>query len=49
MGPETFATLRRELAAVARGAPSGPHTPDASHALHLQELLTEANNQLQVR
>jgi predicted dehydrogenase len=46
VGPETFATLRRELAAVARGAPRGPHTPDASHALHLQELLTEPQAQL---
>jgi predicted dehydrogenase len=49
VGPETFATLRREVAAAARGEPPGPHTPDAFRALFLQQVLEEAGSQLQGR
>lgn len=37
--PESFATMRREFAEVARGA---PHPIDAAHGLHLQELVADA-------
>ncbi|HET6792824.1 MAG TPA: Gfo/Idh/MocA family oxidoreductase, partial [Acidimicrobiales bacterium] len=44
VGPEAFTTLRREVAAMARGA--GPHPLDISRGLHLQRILEEAARQL---
>ena len=44
VGPEAFATLRAELAALVRDG--GPHPLDVHRGLHLQRLLHEAESQL---